>query len=235
MKIWDAVDGAERIVLTGHTDPLNDCAVNACAVSPDGMWLVSASQDRTLKIWDAATGIERNTLSGHDSWVNDCSISPDGTWLVSASRDGHLKIWDAATGRERTTLTGHTDSVLGCAVSPDGALIASAGADGTLRIWNAATGSQVSLLVLPGAATAVSFLASTLTVAIGDAAGGVHLAKLVGIDLGPLVVTPARNRSCGDTANAVYIPGSGSVFVYAVFNDWTIMERLGGTTVRATT
>ena len=46
--------------LTGHTD-----AVKACAVSPDGTWIVSASMDRTLKIWDAASGTERATLTGH--------------------------------------------------------------------------------------------------------------------------------------------------------------------------
>ena len=47
----------ERTTFTGHTGQ-----VNACAVSPDGTWIVSADWD-TLKIWDAATGTERTTLS----------------------------------------------------------------------------------------------------------------------------------------------------------------------------
>ena len=38
-------------------------------MSPDGTWIVSASDDKTLKIWDAATGTERATLTGHTSWV----------------------------------------------------------------------------------------------------------------------------------------------------------------------
>ena len=79
----------------------------------------------------------------------------------------------------------------GCAVSPDGTWIVSASDDGTLRIWDAATGAERAVLVLPGAATAVAFHPSAPMVACGDAGGGVHLAHLVGIDLGPLVVTAA--------------------------------------------
>jgi WD40 repeat protein len=46
--------------LTGHTD-----YVKACAFSPDGKRIVSASRDHTLKLWDAETGKELNTLKGH--------------------------------------------------------------------------------------------------------------------------------------------------------------------------
>ena len=81
--------------LTGHTKK-----VNACAISPDGKWIVSASGDQTLKIWDAASGRELRTLSGHTSFVRACAFSPDGQWIVSASVDQTLKVWDAASGKE---------------------------------------------------------------------------------------------------------------------------------------
>src|SRR5450759_3137258 len=72
----------ERATFTGHTGQ-----VNACAVSPDGTCIVSASWDHTLKIWDAATGTERTTLTGHTRRVTACAVSPDGTWILSASGD----------------------------------------------------------------------------------------------------------------------------------------------------
>ena len=89
---------------SGPPSPATPSGVIGCAVSPDGTWIVSASEDKTLKIWDAATGAERATLTGHTDVVNGCAVSPDGTWIVSASGDHTLKIWDAATGAERATL-----------------------------------------------------------------------------------------------------------------------------------
>jgi WD40 repeat protein len=185
LKTWDVASGSgAKDTLAGHTDSVRDCAV-----SPDGTWIVSASHDQTLKIWDVASGRERATLAGHSGSVIACAVSPDGTWIVSASDDGTLRIWDTSSRAERAMLTGRTGPVLGCAVSPDGAWIVSASDDGTLRIWDAASGAERAVLVAPGPATAVAFHPSAAMVAWGDVAGGVHLARLVGIELGPLVVT----------------------------------------------
>jgi WD40 repeat protein len=165
--------------------------VKDCAVSPDGTWIVSGAEtpkNYTLTIWDVATGSERATLNGHTNRVEGCAVSPDGTWIVSASADHTLKIWDAASGSERATLT-DTDEVGGCAVSPDGTWIVSVG--DTVKIWDVASGSERAVLVLPGWATAVAFHPFAPMVAYGEAGGGVYLAHVVGIDLGPLVVTAA--------------------------------------------
>ena len=83
--------------------------MKGCAVAPDGSWIVSASDDKTLRIWDAASGETRRTLSGHTGSLPGCAVSPDGTWIVSASADKTLKIWDAASGETRRTLSGHTE------------------------------------------------------------------------------------------------------------------------------
>ena len=83
--------------------------MKACAVSPDGTWIVSTSYDHTLKIWDAATGSEQATLTGHTNSVVACAVGPDGTWIVSASDDHTLKIWGAYSDTQRATFTGYTD------------------------------------------------------------------------------------------------------------------------------
>ncbi|MBN2846906.1 MAG: hypothetical protein JXP72_00445, partial [Coriobacteriia bacterium] len=70
--------GSLSRTLSGH-----DAPVTACAVSPDGTWIVSASFDHSLKIWDVASGRELRTLTGHGQVVYDCAVSPDGTWIVS--------------------------------------------------------------------------------------------------------------------------------------------------------
>ncbi len=211
--------------LEGHTS-----MVNACAFSPDGTRVVSASDDETLKLWDAETSKAIRTLEGHSYTVEACGFSPDGARVVSASKDGTLKLWDAETGQEiftleeqakvlacayspkggrvvsagdgftlklwdadtgevLRTLEGHTDKVRGCAFSPDGARVVSASWDGTLRLWDAETGDCVATLALLGDAHAAAHHPHRASVACGDRGGSVYLVDLVGVPLGPLVVT----------------------------------------------
>ncbi|WP_437553965.1 TIR domain-containing protein [Sorangium sp. So ce367] len=131
VRIWT---GVER-TLSGHS-----AQVAACALSPDGQRIVSASGDKTLKVWDLATGQLLSTLEGHSAQVTACALSPDGQRIVSASYDRTLKVWDLATGELLFTLEGHSGWVNACALSPDGQRIVSASADSTLKVWNAATG-----------------------------------------------------------------------------------------------
>ncbi|XXY54588.1 AAA family ATPase [Sorangium sp. So ce269] len=137
VRMWT---GEER-TLSGHSE-----TVTACAVSPDGQRIVSASWDRTLKVWDLASGKLLSTLEGHSDRVNACAVSPDGQRIVSASSDSTLKVWDLASGKLLSTLEGHSDRVNACAVSPDGQRIVSASSDSTLKVWDLASGKLLSTL-----------------------------------------------------------------------------------------
>ena len=76
--------------LNGHTS-----AVHACAFSPDGHFIVSASGDETLRVWDAATGQSLRTLQGHTGPVSSCAFSPDGHFIFSAGEDRIVQLWDS--------------------------------------------------------------------------------------------------------------------------------------------
>jgi hypothetical protein len=132
----DLPDPALIRTLRGHTS-----LVTTCAVSPQGNWIVSASDDGALKIWDAHTGAELRSLRGHTDQVNACAVSPDGTWLVSASEDKTLKMWDARTGARLTTL--HVGGALrGCAFCPDGEHLVAVGKRGSVFFARGAVGNR---------------------------------------------------------------------------------------------
>jgi WD40 repeat protein len=118
------------ITLAGHF-----ASVNACAYSPNGSRVVSASTDRTLKVWEAETGKEIATLEGHLGKVTACAYSPDGHKILSGSSDWTLRVWDAETGTEIAVM--RANAVEACGFSPDGRRIFSAGWDNQITIWDA--------------------------------------------------------------------------------------------------
>jgi WD40 repeat protein/DNA-directed RNA polymerase subunit RPC12/RpoP len=85
--------------LTGHKN-----WVRSVAVSPDGKWAASGSDDKTIKIWDLETGECRATLEGHTEYVHSVAITPDGKRILSGSSDHTIRVWDALQLEHQTTL-----------------------------------------------------------------------------------------------------------------------------------
>jgi WD40 repeat protein len=79
---------------------LNDHSdwIRSCTVSPDNLYIVSGSNDKTLKVWDFKTGNCNMTLNGHSGRVNSCAVSPNNRYIISGSDDNTLKLWDAESG-----------------------------------------------------------------------------------------------------------------------------------------
>jgi len=71
----------------GHTRP-----VKALAWSPDGNYIASGGDDKTIQVWEAATARHVATYSGHASWIRALGWSPDGNSIVSASGNA-LHVW----------------------------------------------------------------------------------------------------------------------------------------------
>lgn len=133
--------GPPQLVLRGHTS-----GVATLDFSPDGQYLLSASEDRTARIWRVATGEALAVLEGHTGKLTDARFSPDGRLVVTAGEDGTVRLWDSASGKVVLVLRGHVGVVRGARFSADGRLVLTEGDDGTARVWSVAKGEPSTIL-----------------------------------------------------------------------------------------
>ena len=61
--------------------------------SKDGRFIISGSDDYTLRIWDI-NSLKEILLFRHEGWVNSVGFSPDGTHVVSGSDDKTVRLWN---------------------------------------------------------------------------------------------------------------------------------------------
>jgi WD40 repeat protein len=148
----------------------------------DGMRILTASWDGTIRLWEAETGKLLQTIEAHmgqkvvpgpqsgvgskpmgsqperfeGRGVRDAAFSPNGKRIVSGGVDGTIRIWNAETGKE-VWVSKASQALMAVAYLPNGTQVVSGEKEGTIRIWEADNGKEVKKLI--GHTSAVTSLA----------------------------------------------------------------------------
>ncbi|KAF1920080.1 WD40-repeat-containing domain protein [Ampelomyces quisqualis] len=154
-----------------HTVPQESSAAYTDPLSHPPAYIVTGSQDRTVKRWDVTKELKsklraKYTRKAHDKDINAIDIDPSATLFASASQDRTVKIYSAAEGEAIGVLRGHRRGVWTVKFAPKDSqvpssgnkgLIATGSGDKTVKIWSLADYS--CLLTLEGHSNSVLKLA----------------------------------------------------------------------------
>lgn len=120
VKLYEIKSTNPNPVLTfeGHTSNITGVAFHC-----EGKWMVTSSEDGTVKIWDTRSGsVQRNYTHGVP--VNDVVIHPNQGELISCDRGGNVRIWDLGENKCSHQLIPEDDvSVASVTVASDGSML----------------------------------------------------------------------------------------------------------------
>jgi len=135
--IWDVSSGDRIQILKGHSKN-----IISLSFTPDGRYIISGSQDKSVKIWDYVTGICRFNYEGFAS--NFCNVicNSNGKMVLSGFSDNIIKLWEISTGNILRSFQGHTERIESIDISSDGRYLVS-GSWETVKLWDVSSGKCI--------------------------------------------------------------------------------------------
>lgn len=106
-----------NFLLNGHTSGVN--SIQYAPANLNKPYLVSGSDDFTVRIWDYQTKQQIQVLEGHTKNISMAIFHPSLPILISGSEDGTFRIWHSATYRMEAVTNYLMDRIwcLGCSSS----------------------------------------------------------------------------------------------------------------------
>ena len=115
--------------------------INDLIFSIDGKYVVSASEDPTIRVWDIETGKIVQAFERAEGHLGAISISNDGKKVLSSAGNKNIDIWGLLDGNLKTQLRGHNSTITEIKVSSD--KVCTLSVDGAVRIWDLKSGKSL--------------------------------------------------------------------------------------------
>ena len=79
--------------------------INSIQFNDNGNFIISASQDKTIRLWDIESGRCMRIFEGHNNVVIAATFSVDNKKIISVSKDWTIRIWNIITGQCESSTT----------------------------------------------------------------------------------------------------------------------------------
>ena len=133
-----AQDG-QLIIRQGHMD-----AINVVKYTPDGKYVVSAGEDKSIKLWDVNTGIDVKSFNGHPAAVKALTVTKDGQTIISADAEGNIFLWKTEGDRKPILeIKAHEGVINTLNLFDDDQSFISGGIDQTIKRWDINSGKLI--------------------------------------------------------------------------------------------
>ncbi|KAK5694915.1 hypothetical protein LTR97_009510 [Elasticomyces elasticus] len=142
--------------LTAHHGPVHALAFSAGS----GQYLLTGSQDRSIRLFNPANSKLVQTYSAHGYEVLDLAVSQDNARFASVGGDKVVFVWDVPTAQTLRRFTGHAGRVNAVSFGGEAdSVVVSGSFDGTVRVWDTKSRSDRPIMVLNEAKDSVSCVA----------------------------------------------------------------------------
>ncbi|KAK9760044.1 Transcription initiation factor TFIID subunit 5, partial [Basidiobolus ranarum] len=203
--------GHEYKKLIGHSGP-----VFGLSFSHDNKYLVSSSEDSTVRLWSMDTYTNLVSYKGHNYPVWDVDFGPYGFYFATASHDRTARLWSCDHISPLRIFAGHLSDVDCVKFHPNSKYLVTGSSDKTCRLWDVQRGSCVrvftghlgaiySLAVSPDGRTMAS-AGDDKSIVLWDLGSGRKIKKMTGHE---------------GTIHSLSFSSEGSVLVSGS-SDWTV-------------
>ncbi|MEM8895247.1 MAG: hypothetical protein AAGC88_11765, partial [Bacteroidota bacterium] len=205
----------QLIIRQGHMD-----AINVVKYTPDGKYVVSASEDKTIKLWDVNTGIDVKNFSGHPAPIKALTVTSDGQTIISGDAEGNIYIWSTEGSREpKLMIEAHEGAINTLNLFDGDQSFLSGGFDQTIKRWDINSGKL--LKDLPESMTsevrAIGIHPNQkLAIVAGQKTNDVEL-RIINLETGEVT---------DDILNHYAASGAAKVYTYAVLSGISVATSI---------